>query len=247
MSAQTSVTNLAKAQTKYAKMFDPPIPGQAFCLVSFKLPPDATRKISGAFKVRGCFSSEEAAVAYAKEIINEVDNLHEIKLSHVGSWMPISEHDEFNRAVEEIVVTEVEKAEEDMRVYRETEKEKIKRHQREIMQREQELREDVKKDAAKDDLNAFVMNYAKKTQLEEYINMIKGKLAEYAKKLAETTKTHEKLVSEHPEYLDQGAQRMREIETSMRGMNLPTTASSESVAKGSETESSQLSIMSSTQ
>jgi DNA repair exonuclease SbcCD ATPase subunit len=66
---------------------DPPIQGQAFCCISFLSPERITNSKIRGLKIRGVYSSEEAAKKRAKEL-QEVDPHFDVYVGEVGKWLP---------------------------------------------------------------------------------------------------------------------------------------------------------------
>jgi len=90
-----------KGQISYPKVVrkrrDPPISGQLYSNISVLPLPEPVNGVSAFVKVRGIWSDKQTANDDAKRIIRDVDSKFKIKITPVGTWVPVStEYDEEN-------------------------------------------------------------------------------------------------------------------------------------------------------
>lgn len=189
---------------------DPPIAGQSWGLFSFKFLPKPVKGVYGFLKFRGAFSNENDYEKHAENIIRTVDSKHRIWPYQAGRWMPITTNEEF--ATETL---EIDQQDELKRIYnqQETNEEKnAKQNVREIQNREKKLREEA---AKKYTDTSTIEYYAQKTmsiqQIESWLQMVRQRKRQLLKALHDTKEELERIESEHPEYIDQVEETIRQI------------------------------------
>lgn len=97
-----------KGQIQYPqivkKRIDPQIDGQIYCCLSFIPLPEPVKGINAFVKCRGTWPSKEVAKDYAKEIIRDVDSRFHIKILRTGSWVPVTNSEEYDE--EDVIIRE---------------------------------------------------------------------------------------------------------------------------------------------
>jgi hypothetical protein len=99
---KVAVNNLVEHVQLTRSARDPPIPGQTFTNISYHLfeQPKVLKtgkKLYGFLKVRGCWPDEHLATMKAADIIKNVDSKFKIKIGEVGTFIPISDDDRYNK------------------------------------------------------------------------------------------------------------------------------------------------------
>ena len=125
-------------------LVDPPVSGQRFGLVSFMLFDEprtfsgSSKPIYGYLKIRGNWADESQAKYEAGKIVREIDSKNKIRIAPVGSWLPITNEEAFDKERIDIALKKEEKS-----IYDESMKEKEaeqRRIKRELREREEELK-----------------------------------------------------------------------------------------------------------
>ena len=152
----------AKVERRYA---DPPIPGQTYSLHSF-IPSQGAKPdkdgIFGMMKIRGTFSTIREADERSEELIRNHDSYHKIYMGWVGKPLPITDESTFSADINEIDIKEKASkiVREDVKAQREKERSEVS----EIREREQNLREEVEKEAS-DPYEKYTCLRVKKAQV----------------------------------------------------------------------------------
>lgn len=125
-------------------MIDSPIPGQCFSLISFMLFKEPRKlrngcSVYGYLKTRGNWADKSQSQFEASKIIREVDSKYIIRIAPTGAWVPITDEDAFIKEKLDVKMSENEFSLRD-EVVKEKEA-KQRRIQREIREREEELKQ----------------------------------------------------------------------------------------------------------
>lgn len=189
---------------------DPPAAGQNIAAFSFKLLPKPVNGIYGILKWRGGFRSMAEFEDHAKYIIRCVDSKHKIYPYEYGRWFPITTNDSF--ASEELEVGE---RDEIVNIFNKKETEENKeqaRKVREIKSRERKLIEECqRKEFDKSTLDYYAQQVMKIQQLTTWLEQMRQRKRDMLKALRSGKEEMERIQTEHPEYVDQVDERIRQI------------------------------------
>lgn len=157
---------------------DPPILNQTMGLVSFMLFKEPQmlkgKPVYGYVKIRGNHASEDAAMNGAHDIIKKVDSKFRVLLAPVGHWLPITESDSVVKESVDVRTADEEKHLRDLAMReKRAENERI---QREIREREDELKNggDIYDDPTS--LKYYAMKRVTEGKLREEIHRIQLRL-----------------------------------------------------------------------
>ena len=158
-----------KVERRYA---DPTDQHQKYALVSFTPSKGATPDEDGVFgmmKVRGVYQTLDEADEKAEWIVRNVDSMHSILTTFVGRPFPCIES--ANECGHEVKLNEIDinkKVEEVVRDDTKAKREDERKAYKEIKEREEKLKEDVKKDNSIEDMEdeeRYIMERVKRSQL----------------------------------------------------------------------------------
>jgi hypothetical protein len=189
---------------------DPPLAGQQYGLFSFKLLPKPVNGVYGFLKFRGAFANETEWTAHAKTIIRTVDSKHHIWPYQHGRWMPITVNEEFAKET-----LEVGEQDEIQKVFNQQETEEQKKNAqrvREIKSREKKLIEECsRRELDKSTLDYYAQQIMKVQQLEGWLEQMRKRKRDMLKALYNGREEISRIETEHPEYLEQVNDKIREI------------------------------------
>lgn len=206
--AKTVLVNRKYLDLKFPKIKrqrdDDPLPGQSYCMFVF-LPSKEAKPDSdgcyGTIKFRGTFHDDQAAAEYGEKIIYEKDTYNENMITYTGRDFPLTDNfDQYCETTQEV----------DMRAkLDEPAKEKIskarakeKGEQKEVMERQQQLLTDVKKDEKEryDDLEYYTTLRQKRANIRIMQEDCEKKIKESAKLLKKTNEEIFSLDEKYPAY-----------------------------------------------
>jgi len=182
---------------------DPSLPMQYIGLISFTPAKGATPNENGVFgfaKLRGNFASEIDANQRAEYLIRNVDSHHQIYHTYIGRPFPITTSSQYSAKTEEIDIRKemTKSISENVREKKEDDQKQMK----DMIEREEKLKEDVKKEEA-DPYETYITSRVKKAQLSwTYLEHMK-KMNEIKGIIIKTRKEVEDMDKEFPEYKDQ--------------------------------------------
>lgn len=191
------------------KMDDPEILGQKYGNLSFMLLEKPVRfkgkPIYGYVKLRGNYSNEQDCKTAAKKIIEEVDSKFQIKIAHVGQWVPITEFNGVVKDITDVGFSESAKNQGAENIQGEARKQKdkeAKRHLREIEEAKRQLIEEDDIYENPESLEFYTMKRVTYGKLVEAIDIQERKLAEIKTSLIENTIILKRLDQENSSYKD---------------------------------------------
>ncbi len=184
---------------------DEPIDTQNFGLVSFMIlkEPQVTKdgkKIAGFFKIRGNYGDENLAIAKGSKIVREQDSKYKIRVANVGAWIPLLDDDSMVKRNVNINVEVDEQTDIAKRKADEEKENERKRIERELREREDEVKngKDYNDDPAS--LDYYTMKMIVWRSLSENVVLEEKKLANLKSKLTMVRELLGKLDEEHPEH-----------------------------------------------
>jgi len=181
---------------------DPNIPMQFIGLISFTPAKGAKPNENGVFgfaKLRGNFPTEIDANQRAEYLIRNVDSHHQIYHTYVGRPFPITTSSNYSATTEEIDIRkEITKSvSENLREKKVDDEKQMK----EMIQREEKLKEDVKKEDV-DPYENYITLKVKNAQLSWTYLEHKNKMDEIRGIIINTRQTLKDLDEEFPEFKD---------------------------------------------
>lgn len=160
---------------------DPPIPNQAFTNVSFIFLDKPQRLktgklVYGFFNPRGTWESVETATQKAEELVKMVDSRHQIRIAHTGMWHPITED---NAVCEDLLDVQTEEKEMPQLRDRAAKEaaEKQAQIQRELREREEQLRTEGDIYDDKDHIRYYSMRRVTEMRITERLETLRQEIA----------------------------------------------------------------------
>ena len=181
---------------------DPPIPLQTMGLISFYPAKGATPNENGVFgfaKLRGNFASEIDANQRAEYLIKNVDSHHQIYHTYVGRPFPITTSSQYSAKTEEIDIRKemTKSISENVRSKKEDDEKTMK----DMIEREEKLKEDVKKEEV-DPYDQYITLQVKKAQLSWTYLEHKKKMDEIRGIIIKSREELKNMDSEFPDFRD---------------------------------------------
>jgi hypothetical protein len=190
---------------------DEPITNQTIGLLSFILfeEPKKTKRgknIFGFVKLRGNYADEHAARRNASNIVKEQDSKYRIRLGPVGTWLPITEDDDFVKDQLDVRLNDDEIQLRDEAAH----EEEIKRQRkiRELREKEDQVK-DERNDlyADREGLEYYTMKRVTEKELHNNVDIIRNKLEDIISKLNTVRQEVCDLDAKHPDYDGQWVER----------------------------------------
>jgi hypothetical protein len=152
--------------------------------------------IYGVIILRGSFETAEDAEKRAEFLIKNEDSKHEFFIAEVGSEKPLCLDNKYARDVK-IVETKVDEAkkEQDDEYKKETDKTR-----KEIEKRKQELEDDVKRNPDEINLDYYITQLVKMSNINQRLNEQKAEMKKCLDIIKSTKKTVLDIEKDHPEY-----------------------------------------------
>ena len=181
---------------------DPSLPMQYIGLISFTPAKGATANENGVFgfaKLRGNFASEIDANQRAEYLIRNVDSHHQIYHTYVGRPFPITTSSQYSGKTEEIDIRKemTKSISENVRSKKEDDQKTMK----DMIDREEKLKEDVKKEEV-DPYDQYITLQVKKAQLSWTYLEHKKKMDEIRGIIIKSREELKNLDSEFPDFRD---------------------------------------------
>ena len=181
---------------------DPSLPMQYIGLISFTPAKGATPNENGVFgfaKLRGNFASEIDANQRAEYLIKNVDSHHQIYHTYVGRPFPITTSSQYSAKTEEIDIRKemTKSISENVRSKKEDDEKTMK----DMIEREEKLKEDVKKEEV-DPYDQYITLQVKKAQLSWTYLEHKKKMDEIRGIIIKSREELKNMDSEFPDFRD---------------------------------------------
>ena len=181
---------------------DPSLPMQYIGLISFTPAKGATANENGVFgfaKLRGNFASEIDANQRAEYLIRNVDSHHQIYHTYVGRPFPITTSSQYSAKTEEIDIRKemTKSISENVRSKKEDDQKTMK----DMIDREEKLKEDVKKEEV-DPYDQYITLQVKKAQLSWTYLEHKKKMDEIRGIIIKSREELKNMDSEFPDFRD---------------------------------------------
>jgi hypothetical protein len=181
---------------------DPSLPMQYIGLISFTPAKGATPNENGVFgfaKLRGNFASEIDANQRAEYLIRNVDSHHQIYHTYVGRPFPITTSSQYSAKTEEVDIRKemTKTISENVRSKKEDDEKTMK----DMLEREEKLKEDVKKEEV-DPYDEYITLQVKKAQLSWTYLEHKKKMDEIREIIIKSREQLKNMDSEFPEFRD---------------------------------------------
>lgn len=163
---------------------DLPVTNQAFSIISYNLldEPKEVKEgtIYGFVKVRGGYGDKNLAKRAAADIVKEQDSVYECLIAPTGHWIPIT-NSNARSIVDQTIDVGDENNEQDLLIRDEAHHQKMKenaRRRRELMEREQELRDTQKYNSYDDvwSIDYFATRIKTDERMDSYIKELQVKL-----------------------------------------------------------------------
>ena len=188
----------------------PPVARQQVGAVSFRLLPKPVNGVYGMFRVGQNSASMAEFDEYAKNVIRSFDSKHFIVPVDVGAWYPITINDEFMG--ETLEVGETDDLNNIFHQKESEEERKAKRSVREAKKREQQLMNQIQEQKLDEDsIDYYAQQVMKKMSLESWLEQTRKRKRDMSKALTICNEGIAKLEAEHPEYLDQVDEKIKQI------------------------------------
>ena len=181
---------------------DPSLPMQYIGLISFTPAKGATPNENGVFgfaKLRGNFASEIDANQRAEYLSKNVDSHHQIYHTYVGRPFPITTSSQYSAKTEEIDIRKemTKSISENVRSKKEDDEKTMK----DMIEREEKLKEDVKKEEV-DPYDQYITLQVKKAQLSWTYLEHKKKMDEIRGIIIKSREELKNMDSEFPDFRD---------------------------------------------
>jgi hypothetical protein len=181
---------------------DPSLPMQYIGLISFTPAKGATPNENGVFgfaKLRGNFASEIDANQRAEYLIRNVDSHHQIYHTYVGRPFPITTSSQYSAKTEEVDIRKemTKSISENVRSKKEDDEKTMK----DMIEREEKLKEDVKKEDV-DPYDKYITLQVKKAQLSWTYLEHKKKMDEIRGIIIKSREELKDMDSEFPDFRD---------------------------------------------
>jgi hypothetical protein len=189
---------------------DPPIPGQAWGIVSYTIHPRGTpRGLScGKFKIRGSYPTEEQCNEKALQLLRDVDSDSAYLITPVGHWGPITDqHEEFCKDIQNVDLAKEINAEQER--IKELSKEADSKKISELQEREKALKEDVRPRTRKEQveenesLDHYTELMVKIESLRFHLENWKAMKKDMQKKLRNSLGEKDRLDAKHSTHKDE--------------------------------------------